>query len=57
MTLKFYYIQCHIFVKYMITGKHIAKELIKIRDEDDIKLLQARSIKIIAKTKSWFDHE
>ena len=43
-------------MKYMITGKHIAKESIKISD-DDIKLLQARSVKIIAKTKSWFDHE
>ena len=44
--------------KYMMTGKHIGKVLIKIRDEEDErKPLKAKPIKMIATTKTWFDHE
>ena len=44
--------------KYMMTGKHIGKVLIKIRDEEsERKPLKASPIKMIATTKTWFDPE
>ena len=44
--------------KYMMTGKHIGKVLIKIRDEEsERKPLQAKPVKVIATTKTWFDPE
>ena len=42
--------------KYMMTGKHIGKVMIQIRDEEENrKPLKASPVKLIAATKSWFD--
>ena len=44
--------------KHMMTGKHIGKVLIKIRDEEPVRgPLKAKPIKMMATAKTWFDPE
>ena len=44
--------------KYMMTGKHIGKVLIKVRDEEPYKMpLKPKPMTITATTQTWFDSE
>jgi len=41
--------------RYMTTGKHVGKVLIKIRDEEDNKqLVQPKTMTVKATTRTWF---
>ena len=42
--------------KYMMTGKHIGKVLVKIRDEEPSRgPMKAKPVKMMATAKTWFD--